>query len=140
MFGCLAIAQICMEDEMKREIQTAAIALAAVMLTGASSEMTVAEFLAGMKKAESMGPAALLSSDVRALRTESERVREMYVADITRQKKAGGKMHSCPPVSDRPKMTGEELRVYLTSLPPAAQKKPFRVAVYDLMKKKFPCK
>lgn len=125
---------------MKRGIQTAAIALAAVMLTGASSEMTVAEFLAGMKKAESMGPAALLSSDVRALRAESERVREMYVADITRQKKAGGKMHSCPPVSDRPKMTGEELRVYLTSLPPAAKKKPFRVAVYDLMKKKFPCK
>jgi hypothetical protein len=125
---------------MKRGMQAAALAMGAVLLTGAASEMTVAEFLAGMKKAESMGPAALLSSDVRALRAESDRVRELYVADITRQRKAGGKMHSCPPAKDRPKMTGEELRSYLSSLPPAAQKKPFRVAVYDLMKKKFPCK
>jgi len=113
---------------------------AALLLTGAASEMTVAEFLQGMKKAESLGPAALLSSDVRALRAESERVREMYVADITKQKKAGGARHSCPPANDRPKMTGEELRSYLTSLSPAAQKQPFRVAVYNLMKKKYPCK
>jgi hypothetical protein len=77
---------------------------------------------------------------VRALRAESDRVRQLYVADITRQKKAGGKMHSCPPTGDRPKMTGEELRQYLTTLPPAAQKQPFRVAVYNLMKKKYPCK
>ena len=125
---------------MKRGMQAAALAMGAVLLTGAASEMTVAEFLAGMKKAESMGPAALLSSDVRALRAESDRVRELYVADITRQRKAGGKMHSCPPANDRPRMTGEELRSYLSSLPPAAQRKPFRVAVYDLMKKKFPCK
>lgn len=125
---------------MKRSIQATILAVTAVLLTGAASEMTVAEFLAGMKKAETMGPAALLSSDVRALRAESDRVRELYVADITRQKKSGGKMHSCPPTNDRPKMTGEELRKYLTSLPAAAQKKPFRVAVYDLMKKKYPCK
>lgn len=125
---------------MKRSIQAVMLVAATVMLTGAASEMTVADFLAGMKKAESLGPAALLSSDVRALRAESDRVRELYVADITRQKKAGGKMHSCPPTGDRPKMTGEELRVYLTSLPPAAQKQPFRVAVYNLMKKKYPCK
>jgi len=125
---------------MKRGVQAAILAVTAVILTGAASEMTVAEFLAGMKKAETLGPAALLSSDVRALRAESDRVREMYVADIARQKKAGGKMHSCPPVSDRPKMTGDELRSYLTSLPAAAQKQPFRIAVYNLMKKKFPCK
>lgn len=125
---------------MKRTMQAAILAVTAVLLTGAASEMTVAEFLAGMKKAETMGPAALLSSDVRALRAESDRVRELYVADITRQKKAGGKMHSCPPANDRPKMTGEELRKYLSSLPASAQKKPFRVAVYDLMKKKYPCK
>ena len=125
---------------MKRGIKAGILAAVVMLSTGAASEMTVGEFLAGMKKAESMGPAALLSSDVRALRAESDRVRELYVADITRQKKAGGKMHSCPPASDRPKMTGEELRVYLSSLPPSAQKKPFRVAVYDLMKKKFPCK
>lgn len=125
---------------MKRTMQAAILAVTAVLLTGAASEMTVGEFLAGMKKAETMGPAALLSSDVRALRAESDRVRELYVADITRQKKAGGKMHSCPPANDRPKMTGEELRKYLSSLPASAQKKPFRVAVYDLMKKKYPCR
>lgn len=125
---------------MKRSMQAGILAVTAVLMTGAASEMTVAEFLAGMKKAETMGPAALLSSDVRALRAESDRVRELYVADLTRQKKAGGKMHSCPPANDRPKMTGEELRKYLSSLPASAQKKPFRVAVYDLMKKKYPCK
>lgn len=125
---------------MKGGMRLWMLAPAALLLTGAASEMTVAEFLQGMKKAESLGPAALLSSDVRALRAESERVREMYVADITKQKKAGGTRHSCPPANDRPKMTGEELRSYLTSLSPAAQKQPFRVAVYNLMKKKYPCK
>lgn len=125
---------------MKQVFQAAILGIAAVLLTGAASEMTVAEFLAGMKKAETLGPAALLSSDVRALRAESDRVRELYVADITRQKKAGGKLHSCPPTGDRPKLTGEELRAYLSKLPAAAQKQPFRVAVYNLMKQKYPCK
>ena len=125
---------------MNGGIRLGMLATAALMLTGAASEMTVAEFLQGMKKAESLGPAALLSSDVRALRAESDRVREMYVADITKQKKAGGARHSCPPANDRPKMTGEELRSYLNTLSPSAQKQPFRVAVYNLMKKKYPCK
>ena len=125
---------------MKVGMRALTLTMAAVMLTGAASEMTVADFLQGMKKAESLGPAAMLSSDVRALRAESERVREMYVADITKQKKAGGARHSCPPANDRPKMTGEELRSYLTSLSPAAQKQPFRVAVYNLMKTTYPCK
>ncbi|WP_152414593.1 hypothetical protein [Blastomonas sp. AAP53] len=116
------------------------LGMATVMLTATASEMTVAQFLQAAKKAESLGPAAILSSDVRALRTETQRVRDLYIADITKQKKAGGAQHSCPPADNRPKMTGDELRDYLTSLSPAAQKQPFRVAVYNLMKKKYPCK
>lgn len=127
-------------DEMKTRLQVITLGLLAMMLTGATSEMTVAEFLQSAKKAESLGPAAILSSDVRALRAESERVRALYIADIAKQKKAGGARHSCPPANDRPKMTGEELRAYLSGLSPAAQKQPFRVAVYNLMKKKYPCK
>jgi hypothetical protein len=125
---------------MKSGVLAVALGVMAIVLTGATSEMTVAEFLKIVKKAESMGPAAILSSDVRALRAESERVRQLYIADIAKQKKAGGARHSCPPAHDRPKMTGEELRVYLSGLSPAAQKQPFRVAVYDLMKRKYPCK
>ena len=51
---------------MKRGVQAGILAAVVMLSTGAASEMTVGEFLAGMKKAESMGPAALLSSDVRA--------------------------------------------------------------------------
>lgn len=125
---------------MKMEARVAALMIAGLTLTAAASEMTVNEFLQGMEKAESLGPAALLSSDVRALRAESDRVRQLYIDDAARQKKAGGKRHSCPPADGKPKMSGEELRVYLTKLPAAAKKQPFRVAVFNLMKQKYPCK
>lgn len=125
---------------MKTRIQTAILAAAAMVLTAAAPEMTVAEFLNGMKKAESLGPAALLSSDARALRAESDRVKQLYVAHAAREKQAGGTRHSCPPADGRPKMSGSELQAYLTSLSPAARKQPFRVAVFNLMKQKYPCK
>lgn len=111
-----------------------------VVLTAAAPEMTAGQFLAGMKKAESLGPAAILSSDARALRAETDRVRQLYIASAIREKQAGGARHSCPPADGKPKMTGDELRGYLTKLSPAARRQPFRVAVFNLMKQKYPCK
>lgn len=125
---------------MNRTLHIVLIGSASLALMAAAPEMSVNTFLEGVEKAENMGPAALLSSDVRALRAESERVRELYIAENARQKKAGGPRHSCPPGDGKPKMSGEELRQYLTKLPPAARKQPFRVAVFNLMKQKYPCK
>ncbi|MFC3307883.1 hypothetical protein [Blastomonas aquatica] len=102
--------------------------------------MTTGQFLAAMDKAESLGPAALMSSDVRDLRAESDRVLTLYRADIARQAKTGGPRHSCPPPKGEGKMKGEELKIYLTGLPAAKKKQPFRTALYDFMKQKYPCK
>jgi hypothetical protein len=120
--------------------QWAMVLAAGVLLTAAAPEMTAGQFLAGMKKAESLGPAAILSSDARALRAETDRVRQLYIATAVREKRAGGARHSCPPADGKPKMTGDELRSYLNKLSPAARKQPFRVAVFNLMKQKYPCK
>ncbi len=125
---------------MNWTIRSAALAAMALMSVAATSEMTAGQFLAAANKAESLGPAALLSSDVRALRAESDRVLTMYRADIDKQAKAGGPRHSCPPPKGQGKMKGEELKAFLSALPAAKQKQPFRVALYDFMKQKFPCK
>lgn len=125
---------------MKTGLRATAVLGAAFALTAAAPEMTVNEFLLGMEKAESLGPAAVLSSDVRALRAENERVRQLYFAEAARQKKAGGARHSCPPGDGRPKLSGDELREYLTRLSPGAKKQPFRVAVFNLIKTKYPCR
>ncbi|GGB60005.1 hypothetical protein GCM10010833_13550 [Blastomonas aquatica] len=116
------------------------LATAAFLSVAATSEMTTGQFLAAMDKAESLGPAALMSSDVRDLRAESDRVLTLYRADIARQAKTGGPRHSCPPPKGEGKMKGEELKIYLTGLPAAKKKQPFRTALYDFMKQKYPCK
>ncbi|MFN3818823.1 hypothetical protein [Blastomonas sp.] len=125
---------------MNWTIRSAALAATAFLSVAATSEMTAGQFLSAMNKAESLGPAALMSSDVRALRAESDRVLTMYRADIAQQAKSGGPRHSCPPPQGQGKMKGEELKTYLTQLPAAKQKQPFRTALYDFMKQKFPCK
>ena len=114
--------------------------LASPLVAGAAPEMTAGQFLDAMNKAESLGPAALLSSDVTKLRAESERVINIYRSDIARQEKAGGAKHSCPPPQGKGRMKGDELKVHLVSLSPAQRSRPFRVALYDFMKKKYPCK
>jgi hypothetical protein len=125
---------------MKLAIRAAVLSTAAFMAVAATSEMSADQFLATMNKAESLGPAALLSSDVRALRAESERVSKLYRADIAKQPKSGPSRHSCPPPQGQGKMKGEELKAYLVSLPAAKKKQPFRVAMYDFMRQKYPCK
>lgn len=125
---------------MKLAIQSAVLATTAFLSVAATSEMTTDQFLAAMDKAESLGPAALMSSDVRALRAESDRVLTLYRADIAKQTKAGGPRHSCPPPKGQGRMKGEELKTYLTQLSPAKKKQPFRAALYDFMKQKYPCK
>lgn len=125
---------------MKTVLKWAVGLSGALLLMAAAPEMTAGQFLEGMKKAESLGPAAILSSDARALRAETDRVRQMYIATAVREKKAGGARHSCPPADGKPKMTGDELRSYLNRLSPAARRQPFRVAVFNLMKQKYPCK
>lgn len=125
---------------MKTVFRVAALVTVAWATVAAAPEMTTGEFLAAMDKAESLGPAALMSSDVRALRAESDRVLTLYRADIAKQAKAGGPRHSCPPPKGQGKMKGEELKTYLTGLPAAKKKQPFRTALYDFMKQKYPCK
>lgn len=125
---------------MKTVLKWAVGLSGALLLMATAPEMTAGQFLEGMKKAESLGPAAILSSDARALRAETDRVRQMYIATAVREKKAGGARHSCPPADGKPKMTGDELRSYLNRLSPAARRQPFRVAVFNLMKQKYPCK
>jgi hypothetical protein len=125
---------------MTSTLKIVALAGAAFASIGATSEMTAGEFLTRMNKAESLGPAALLSSDVRELRSESDRVSTLYRADIAKQANAKGPRHSCPPPKGQGNLKGEELKAYLTKLSPAAKQRPFRVAMYDFMKAKYPCK
>ena len=120
-------------------LRLSAITAALTLLTAAAPEMTAGQFLDGMNKAESLGPAALLSSDVTKLRGESERVLTLYRADLAKQAKSGGPKHSCPPEQGKGRMKGADLKAHLVGLSPAQKARPFRVALYDFMKKKYPC-
>lgn len=119
---------------------TLAMILPLGLLTAAAPEMTAGQFLEGMQKAESLGPAALLSSDVQKLRGESDRVLALYRADIGKQEATGGPKHSCPPPKGSGRMKGDELKAHLSGLTPAQKARPFCVALYDFMKKTYPCK
>ena len=81
---------------MSKKILAAIIC--SITITSPASAMTAAEFLTKANKLQKMGPAALMSSDMKLLRQEGESAGKYYRNMICKkQRKNGGTLHSCPP-------------------------------------------
>ncbi len=119
------------------------LAAGAIALIGASpvlaaGEMSVATFLAKADALKAKGFGALGSPDIKLLRTEAEAAGATYRSRMEADKKAGRPPHSCPP--DKTKMTSDQFMTHLRSYPATARPKTsVTTAVFDLMKKRYPC-
>ena len=100
--------------------------------------MTVATFLAKYDALMKKGLFALGSSDVKLLKAEGEAAGEAYSARLRADKAAGRAPHSCPP--PRGRLSQGEFIKGVQQYPAASRSQTtLKMAVADLMRKKFPC-
>ena len=101
-------------------------------------DMNVATFLAkaGALKARGMG--ALGSPDIKLLYGEANAAGKTYRETIAADKKAGHTPHSCPPKTAS--LNSEQLLAHLRTYPAAVRPKTtITTAMFDAMKKRYPC-
>lgn len=119
------------------------LAAGAIALIGASpvlaaGEMSVATFLSKADALKAKGLGALGSPDIKLLRREAEAGGAIYRARLQSDKAAGKPPHSCPPT--KTSMNSDQFLNHLRSYPVAARPKTsITTAVFDLMKKRYPC-
>ncbi len=118
------------------------IAAMAIMTAGSSAfaagDMSVATFLSKADALRAKGIGALGSPDIGLLKKEAEAAGATYRARIVSDKSTGKPPHSCPP--KKASMNSNELLAHLRSYPAAVRPKTtITAAMFDLMKKRYPC-
>lgn len=104
----------------------------------ASGDMSVATFLAKADALKAKGLGALGSPDIKLLRKEAEAGGAIYRARLQSDKAAGKPPHSCPP--KKASTNSDQFLSHLRSYPAATRPKTtITTAVFDLMKKRYPC-
>lgn len=104
----------------------------------AAGDMSVATFLVKADALKAKGIGALMSSDMGLLKKEVKAASLAYRARLTADKEAGKPAHSCPP--KKASMNSNEFLAHLRSYPATARPKTtITTAMFDLMKKRYPC-
>jgi hypothetical protein len=104
------------------------------------SQMTVATFLVKANALKSMGPLAMMSPDYDIMKREVLSVSRAYTAMLKTDKAAGRKPHSCPPAQLEKSVSPDMILKHMESVPKKRRKKTTaRDALFDFMKKKYPC-
>ncbi len=119
------------------------LALAALFasapLGAATGDMTVATFLGKYEALRKKGLFALGSPEIATLKSEGEAAGLAYAARLKADRTAGRPPHSCTPTGGRLSQ-GEFLRG-IQQYPTASRGEiTLKMAVADLMKKKYPCR
>lgn len=127
---------------MRRFVLLAGAALFAAMpiapASAAPGDMTVATFLAKYDELLKKGLFALGSADAKLLKAEGEAAGAAYGARLKSDKAAGRAPHSCPP--PRGRLSQNEFIKGVQQYPSASRGQvTLKMAVADLMRKKFPC-
>jgi hypothetical protein len=126
-------------DLMFRQMVLLAAALAVVSPAFAVPEMSVAAFLVRADRARVFGARAALTGDYQILKGEVERIARIYDVETRAAKAAGRPLHSCLPPN--PHLTPDDLLIHMRTIPPVRrQTTTVRWAVYDLLKKRYPCR
>ncbi len=124
---------------MRKILVLAAVAVLATPVLAANGNMSVATFLAKADALKAKGIAALGSPDIGILRDEGKAAGAAYRARIEGDKKAGRAPHSCPP--PKGSMNSDQFLAHLRSYPATVRPKTtVKTAMFDLMKKRYPCK
>lgn len=121
-------------------MRIACAALALLIATPASAEMSIATFIAKADALKAKGMLAMMSSDVGLLRGEMKTVTTAYRADLQASRTAGKTPHSCPPPQGKAQLGSDELLAHLRSYPaPQRPQISVKTAFYAMMKKRYPC-
>lgn len=119
-------------------IALAAIAALSAPVAAATGEMTVATFLGKYEALKKKGLFALSSPDVGLLKAEGQAAGEAYIARLRADRAAGRLPHSCAPSGGR--LSQSEFISGVQKYPVASRGQvTLKMAVADLMKKKYPC-
>lgn len=122
---------------MKRLAAAIGLALVATPASAVPGDMSIATFLAKADALRAKGPLALLSSDIKLLKTEGMAAGQAYRAQLVRER-AQGKPSSCPPKGA--KIGSDQLFGHLQAYPAAARPRTtMRAAMADYFIKTFPC-
>ena len=104
----------------------------------ASGDMSVATFLSKAEALKAKGLGAIGSPDIRLLRTQADAGGASYKARIEADRKAGREPHSCPP--KKAKMDADQFLSHLRSYPAVERARTtITTAIFDVMKKRYPC-
>lgn len=118
-----------------------AAVVAAAMVPAPVQAMSVADFLAKAAILKGKGMGAMFAPELKQVKAEIESITTAYRADITRQRAAGGPMHSCPPPKGKARMDSKQVFADLQAIPPAErQRTSMKDAFYAMMKKRYPCR
>lgn len=122
---------------MKHLAAAIGLALVATPASAVPGDMSIATFLAKADALRAKGPLALLSSDIKLLKTEGMAAGQAYRAQLVRER-AQGKPSSCPPKGT--KIGSDQLIDHLRAYPAAARiRTTMRAAMADFFIKTFPC-
>jgi hypothetical protein len=106
-----------------------------------AADMSVATFLVKANNLKSMGPLAVISPDYDIMKREVLSASRAYSAMLKTDKVAGRKPHSCPPAQLEKSVSPEMILKHMESVPKKKRKKTTaREALFDFMKKKYPCR
>lgn len=121
-----------------RQIVLAGLALA---LPVAANAMTVAEFLTRANALKAKGMMAMMSSDLPVIRGEMQAATAAYRIDVDAARAKGRTDLGCPPPKGQAKMSSDIIMADLAAIPkPVQAKTTVKTALYDLMRKRYPCK
>ncbi|UVO55349.1 hypothetical protein [Sphingomonas sp. SUN039] len=118
-----------------------AVAALLTVLPVAANAMTVAEFLTRAEALKAKGMMAMMSSDLPVIRGEMQAATTAYRADVDAARAKGRKDLGCPPPKGQAKLSSDIVMADLAALPKAVQARTtVKAALYDLMRKRYPCK
>ena len=101
-------------------------------------DMNVATFLAKADALKAKGLGALGSPDIKLLYGEADAAGKTYRSAIAADKKAGRTPHSCPP--KKASLNSDQLLAHLRTYPEAVRPRTtITTAMFDVMKKRYPC-
>ena len=107
-------------------------------VAAATGDMTVATFLSKYEALKKKGLFALGSPEIATLKAEGEAAGAAYGARLKADRAAGRPAHSCPPANSR--LSQSEFLRGIQQYPTASRGQvTLKIAVADLMRKKFPC-
>lgn len=117
------------------------LACALLAVPVAASSMTVAEFLARANALKAKGMMAMMSSDLPVIRGEMQAATTAYRTDVDAARAKGRTDLGCPPPKGQARMSSDTIMADLAAIPkPAQARMTVKAALYDVMRKRYPCK